>query len=63
MPQSIYQETAERVSLNNTIVLEQSLLENTNGGQESEQKENKTNDVFANRKPISEVLYDIYDRK
>jgi len=63
MPQSIYQETAESFSLNNTIVLEQSLLENTNGGQESEQKENKTNDVFANRKPISEVLYDIYDRK
>lgn len=65
-PQSIYQDAAETVSANGATILEPSLLENTNrknGAKESEKKEKTNNDVFANRKPISEVLYDIYDRK
>ena len=42
--------------------------QSTNGEDKSEKngKENKSNskeDLFANRKPISEVLHDIYDRK
>lgn len=65
-PESIYQETAENFSSNEAVAMKPSLLENTNGengAKETEKKEKSNNDVFANRKPISEVLYDIYDRK
>jgi hypothetical protein len=60
---SIYQETNESISANNTIVLEPSLHKNADDTKETGRKEKTNNDVFANRKPISEVLYDIYDRK
>lgn len=64
--QSIYQEATENLASNRSVILESTLPEDTaveNGTKASEKKEKTNNDVFANRKPISEVLYDIYDRK
>jgi len=39
------------------------VVNSENGAKETEKKEKSNEDIFANRKPISEVLHDIYDRK
>lgn len=65
-PQSIFQETAEIISQNGAEVSETFLPETANSenaAKKAVKKEKKEKDIFANRKPISEVLYDIYDRK
>lgn len=61
---SVVLEAAEHSAQNGNSFMDTNQLSNTNG--ENKQKEKKAkskDDPFANHKPISEVLYDIYDRK
>ncbi len=44
-------------------VMPAEIVNGENAVKETEKKEKSSEDIFANRKPISEVLYDIYDRK
>ncbi|MCA1623807.1 MAG: hypothetical protein LC768_17045 [Acidobacteria bacterium] len=59
-------ERAESVRQNGKSLFDAMPAEIVNGENdvnETEKKEKSNEDIFANRKPISEVLYDIYDRK
>ena len=61
---SIVVEATEHNSQNGKSFLDAPQSSNANGENKHKAKKDKSkDDLFANRKPISEVLYDIYDRK
>lgn len=61
---SIVVEATEQNSQNGKSFMDAPQLSNANGENNHKAKKDKSkDDLFANRKPISEVLYDIYDRK
>ncbi len=61
---SVVPEATEHISQNGKSFLDAAQSANTNGENEQKEKKSKSkDDLFANRKPISEVLHDIYDRK
>ena len=61
---SIVVEATEQNSQNGKSFMDAPQLSNANGENNHKEKKDKSkDDLFANRKPISEVLYDIYDRK
>jgi CHASE3 domain sensor protein len=56
--------TTENIIQTGKSFLDTTNLTNENGGNKQKEKHGKSkDDLFANRKPISEVLHDIYDRK
>jgi len=69
LPKSLFYEGAEskeNIQHNGNSHSNASSTTNSNGENETKEmvkKEKSNEDIFANRKPISEVLYDIYDRK
>ncbi len=61
---SVTGETAENTQQNARSFMDTNQMSNKNGEDKQKEKKNKSkDDPFANHKPISEVLYDIYDRK
>lgn len=63
---SIFHEPAQIAAQNGKTFSDALQSENTNGEnktREKEKKEKSSEEIIANRKSISEVLYDIYDRK
>jgi len=58
---TVTRETLENVEGRDVPLTES--LNRRNGKTRSTKNENYSEDVFANRKPISEVLHDIYDSK
>lgn len=61
---SITMEATEHPAQNGKSFMDTNQLSNANGENKQKEKKNKSkDDPFANHKPISEVLYDIYDRK
>ena len=63
---SIFSEPAQNASQNGKTFSDAFQSENTNGenkDREKDRKEKSSEEIFADRKSISEVLYDIYDRK
>ncbi len=61
---SVVIEATEHNSQNGKSFMDAPQSSNANGEKNHKEKKDKSkDDLFANRKPISEVLYDIYDRK
>jgi hypothetical protein len=59
--QSVTQESVENVEQKDAPLFETENRQNTNGAGKSKKKENANEDIYGNRKPITEVLHDIYD--
>lgn len=64
-PRSVVQDPEENVSQNGRHQTERTNVHpfDKRNSQNNRKTEESNNDPFINRKPISEVLYDIYDRK
>ena len=63
-PRSIVDDHPEKTDSNNVQKVEAKPFTNGSGAKnKSEKNGNSRDDLFANRKPISEVLHDIYDNK
>lgn len=66
MPKSITEEIPETIAPNGNKAAESSEIQQTGAENQPKIKKKKdkpNEDLFANRKPITEVLHDIYDRK
>ena len=63
-PLSITEEIPETIAPSNGEILEVNQNQPTNGSNKTveKKKENSSEDLFATRKPITEVLHDIYDK-
>ena len=62
--QSVVPEPTEHPPQNGKSFFDAGQSPNSNGENEQKERKNKSkDDLFANHKPISEVLHDIYDRK
>lgn len=59
--QSVTSEIGEKVEQNGATLFDATKPQNSNG--KSRRKEKSSDEYFANRKPITEVLHDIYDNK
>ncbi len=63
LPDNLNKTTENTVQTSKSF-LDTTSLTNENGGNKQKEKQGKSkDDLFANRKPISEVLHDIYDKK
>ncbi|MBA2493572.1 MAG: hypothetical protein H0V31_02610 [Acidobacteria bacterium] len=63
LPDNLTKTTENTVQTSKSF-LDTTSLTNENGGNKQKEKHGKSkDDLFANRKPISEVLHDIYDKK
>lgn len=63
VPKSITEEIPETIAPNGNNAASPADFQSSNGENKPKKKKEKSNDdLFANRKPISEVLHDIYDK-
>ncbi|MGC2234846.1 MAG: hypothetical protein WA584_01625 [Pyrinomonadaceae bacterium] len=63
MPKSVTDESIENNGQNDVPLFDGGNQQNSNGENKSKNKDTSNEDIFGNRKPITEVLHDIYDRR
>jgi hypothetical protein len=62
-PKSVTDDSAENNGQKDVPLFDAASRKNSNGENKSQNKDTSNEDIYGNRKPITEVLHDIYDRR